>query len=83
MFIVNNIFIYFVSTLKDALLEQNVNAKVWPPETYLQHLAKDAKKGIAFSDLYDVLAIRVITEKTEDCYLALSTVHALLASNYQ
>ena len=38
---------------------------------------KMARKGSAFSEIYDVYAIRVIVENLRDCYAALGAVHSV------
>lgn len=38
---------------------------------------KMRRQGLAFEEIYDILAIRVITETIRDCYAALGTIHAL------
>lgn len=68
----------FVSTLKDALTEHQINAKVYGRPKHIYSIwLKMQKKDMQFSDLYDVLAIRIVTEETQDCYAVLSTVHNL------
>lgn len=38
---------------------------------------KMTKKGKGFSEIYDLIAVRIITETVKDCYSALGAVHSL------
>ncbi len=38
---------------------------------------KMTKKGKGFSEIYDLIAVRIITKSVKDCYSALGAVHAL------
>jgi len=38
---------------------------------------KMKKKGIDFSEVYDVRALRVLTQSIQDCYMAIGIVHGL------
>lgn len=38
---------------------------------------KMSKKGKGFSEIYDLIAVRIIVESVKDCYSALGAVHAL------
>lgn len=38
---------------------------------------KMAKKGKGFSEIYDLIAVRIITTSVKDCYSALGAVHSL------
>ena len=42
-----------------------------------QKIRKYAKQGRSFSEIYDLLALRVLVQRKEDCYNALGSVHAL------
>jgi GTP pyrophosphokinase len=47
-------------------------------ETHLQHLAQDAGKQLAFEQLMDIRAARVLVEhRVAECYAALGVVHSL------
>lgn len=68
----------FVAELR-ALLEQNgiKNAEVYGRPKHIYSIwRKMQRKHLPFSELYDVRAVRVIVDKIEDCYAALSIVHS-------
>ncbi len=44
-------------------------------ETHLQYLAQNAEKNLAFDELFDVRAVRIVAERLQDCYAALGIVH--------
>ena len=48
---------------------------LWPAEAYLQYLAQNAEKHLAFDELFDVRAVRIVAERLQDCYAALGIVH--------
>ena len=69
---------HFVGELK-SLLEQNgiKNSEVYGRPKHIYSIwRKMQRKHLPFSELYDVRAVRVIIDKIEDCYTALSIVHA-------
>ena len=68
----------FVRELRE-LLEQNgiKNAEVYGRPKHIYSIwRKMQRKHLPFSELYDVRAVRVIVDKIEDCYAALSIVHS-------
>lgn len=68
----------FVGELSN-LLEQNgiKNSEVYGRPKHIYSIwRKMQRKHLPFSELYDVRAVRVIVDKIEDCYAALSIVHA-------
>ena len=68
----------FVTNLS-SLLEQNGihGAEVYGRPKHIYSIwRKMQRKHLPFSELYDVRAVRVIVEKIEDCYAALSIVHS-------
>lgn len=38
-------------------------------------MAQNAEKSLAFDELFDVRAVRVVVERLQDCYAALGIVH--------
>ena len=68
----------FVTNLS-SMLEQNGihGAEVYGRPKHIYSIwRKMQRKHLPFSELYDVRAVRVIVEKIEDCYAALSIVHS-------
>ncbi|MDR2195143.1 MAG: bifunctional (p)ppGpp synthetase/guanosine-3',5'-bis(diphosphate) 3'-pyrophosphohydrolase [Gallionellaceae bacterium] len=67
-----------VEILRKALARAGVAAEVnGRPKHIYSIIAKMKRKQLAFSDLYDVRAVRILTENIEQCYAALSVVHEL------
>ena len=60
--------------LKDASIEADVSGRV-------KHIysiwRKMQKKGLQFSEIYDVRAVRILVPQVRDCYTALGIVHTL------
>jgi GTP pyrophosphokinase len=68
-----------VALLKEALEEAGVKAAVYGRTKHLysvyQKLQRYHVRGMRFSDIYDMTAMRVIVESVRDCYYALAVVH--------
>ena len=45
------------------------------PKSYSSIYGKMVKRGKAFEDIYDILAIRVVVNKVDECYLTLGVLH--------
>ncbi|MGY4676924.1 GTP diphosphokinase [Pasteurella sp. P03HT] len=66
----------FVAELNGYLRENIENAEVYGRPKHIYSIwRKMQKKHLAFSDLYDVRAVRIIVPKLQDCYSALGIVH--------
>ena len=67
--------------LKDALAAQGISAEVTGRVKNIhsihQKVQKYAAQGLSFSDIYDLLALRVLVDRPEDCYNVLGIVHRL------
>ncbi|MCQ9328986.1 RelA/SpoT family protein [Pelistega suis] len=71
--LVNN----FLDTLRKALEEQHIKADTAGRAKHIYSIYnKMRNKSLAFEDLYDLLAIRIIVNNERDCYTALSMVHS-------
>ena len=58
--------------LKESISEVEVYGR---PKHIYSIWRKMQKKNLAFGDLYDVRAVRIIVQKLQDCYAALGIVH--------
>ena len=64
--------------LRAALAQAGITAQVQGRAKHIYSIWKKMQgKQLAFADLYDVRALRVITEDVADCYAALGVVHSL------
>lgn len=68
----------FVIFLQKKLEESSIAAKVSGRPKHIYSIYKKMqKKALPFEDIYDVRAVRIITDSVADCYQALAIVHAL------
>lgn len=68
----------FADTLKKELENDGVRAKVYGRPKHLYSIwSKMRRKHVGLEDLYDLLAVRVVVERTVDCYTVLGLVHSL------
>ncbi|MDG2366791.1 MAG: bifunctional (p)ppGpp synthetase/guanosine-3',5'-bis(diphosphate) 3'-pyrophosphohydrolase [Candidatus Marinimicrobia bacterium] len=47
------------------------------PKSFSSIYGKMVKRGKAFEEIYDILALRMVVEKIEDCYLTLGIIHQI------
>ena len=75
-----------VQQLKQSLLKAGIQADVTGrPKHIYSIINKMKRKHLAFDELYDVRAVRILVEDVQSCYAALSLVHELwqpIASEY-
>ncbi len=73
----------FISEAVGRLKEELANVGIFNAEVYgrPKHIYsiwnKMRKKGVEFSEVYDIRALRVIVDELKDCYTALGLVHNL------
>jgi len=60
--------------LKDAKIKATVSGR---PKHYYSIYQKMIVRGREFTDIYDLVGIRVLVDSVRDCYAALGTIHAL------
>ncbi|MEL7291263.1 MAG: GTP diphosphokinase [Pseudomonadota bacterium] len=66
----------FVDDLTAEMKALGINAEVSGRPKHIYSIwRKMQKKGLAFDELFDVRAVRIIADKLQDCYAALGTVH--------
>src|SRR5690606_38334433 len=66
----------FVSGLRGALAAEDIQAEVYGRPKHIYSIwRKMQKKHVSFEQLYDIRAVRIITQSLKDCYGALGVVH--------
>ncbi|WP_285404038.1 bifunctional (p)ppGpp synthetase/guanosine-3',5'-bis(diphosphate) 3'-pyrophosphohydrolase [Luteibacter sp. ME-Dv--P-043b] len=67
-----------LATLRETLDTAGVRADLaGRPKHIFSIWKKMKKKGLEFSDLYDIRAVRILVDSVADCYAALGLVHSL------
>lgn len=67
-----------IKSLKDMLGRMGMNADVTGRAKHIYSIwRKMQRKGISFSEVYDVRAVRILVPEVRDCYAALGVVHSL------
>lgn len=67
-----------IRTLRDELEKVGIQAQIMGRPKHLYSIyQKMTKKGKGFSEIYDLIAVRVIVKSVKDCYSALGAVHTL------
>lgn len=65
------------NALEGAGIKAQVNGRVKHLYSIHEKVQKYASQGKSFDDIYDLLALRVLTDSTADCYHVLGVVHGL------
>ena len=72
----------YIKTITKVLNEELKTYKINPiiagrPKSFSSIYGKMVKRGKAFEEKYDILALRMVVEKIEDCYLTLGIIHQI------
>lgn len=68
----------FVVNLRKEMQKEGVRAEVYGRPKHIYSIwRKMQKKSLAFDELFDVRAVRIVADRLQDCYGALGTVHTL------
>ncbi len=68
----------FVNQLQQRLDEEQIRAKVYGRPKHIYSIWKKMRgKDLTFDELFDVRAVRIVTDRLQDCYGALGVVHTL------
>ncbi|MDR0806490.1 MAG: GTP diphosphokinase [Enterobacteriaceae bacterium] len=66
----------FVKTVREAMEQEGIKGEIYGRPKHIYSIwRKMQKKSLAFEELYDVRAVRVVVERLQDCYAALGIVH--------
>lgn len=67
-----------VETLKEKLLSVGIEAEILGRPKHLYSIYEKMRgQQKEFSEIYDVMAVRIIVDSIKDCYAALGTVHTI------
>ena len=67
-----------LATLRSKLAEEGIDAQIYGRPKHIYSIYKKMqRKQLSFEHIFDVSAVRIITEKMTDCYAALGLVHSL------
>ena len=67
-----------ISVLRGEMDKVGIQAQIMGRPKHLYSIyQKMAKKGKGFSEIYDLIAVRIIVKSVKDCYSALGAVHTL------
>jgi GTP pyrophosphokinase len=70
----------YADTVKEELKKHRIKADVSGRAKHLYSIwNKMLKKGKTFDDIYDIIALRIITENQNQCYASLGIVHSMWA----
>ncbi len=70
--------LHHVETLKQRIEEEGIKGEITGrPKHIYSIFRKMQRKGVPFQQVYDVRAVRVITDTVSDCYRILGIVHGL------
>ncbi|GIU43982.1 GTP diphosphokinase [Shewanella algidipiscicola] len=68
----------FVKQLQQRLDQDQIRAKVYGRPKHIYSIWKKMRgKDLTFDELFDVRAVRIVTDRLQDCYGALGVVHTL------
>ena len=66
----------FVQAVRAQMVVEKLDCEVYGrPKHIFSIWKKMQKKHLAFDQLYDIRAVRIVTERVQDCYAALGVVH--------
>ena len=63
-------------SLKEIMVEHNIPFKIKGRVKSVYSIYEKLMKGRKYSDIYDILALRIIVDRESDCYLAVGLIHA-------
>ncbi|RMH62033.1 MAG: bifunctional (p)ppGpp synthetase/guanosine-3',5'-bis(diphosphate) 3'-pyrophosphohydrolase [Calditrichaeota bacterium] len=72
----------YIKNISDPIIEEMKKNNIHPqisgrPKSFFSIYNKMKKRNRPFEEIYDLLAIRIIVEKVEECYYTLGIIHSL------
>ncbi|MBO7701011.1 MAG: bifunctional (p)ppGpp synthetase/guanosine-3',5'-bis(diphosphate) 3'-pyrophosphohydrolase [Eubacteriaceae bacterium] len=66
-----------IAVLREKLNEEHIECEIYGRPKHFYSIYKKMQTGKSFSDIYDLIAVRVIVDTVGDCYAVLGWVHTL------
>ena len=65
-----------LSDVSNLLTEHNIKHEIFGRSKSVYSIYKKMQKGKKFNDIYDILALRVLVDTEQECYLVLGLIHS-------
>ena len=65
-----------IEEISQLLNEHHIKFRIFGRSKHLYSIYKKLEKGKRFSEIYDLLALRILVETEQDCYQALGIIHS-------
>ena len=65
-----------INTVSDMLREHNIKFDIIGRSKSIYSIYKKMERGKKFSELYDLLAIRILVDTEQECYMVLGIIHS-------
>jgi len=72
----NELLLEMKQSISEILTENGINFKIKGRVKSVHSLYNKMDNGKRFSDIYDILALRVFVETVQDCYLTIGLIHS-------
>lgn len=72
----NDLLLEMKESISDILTENGINFKIKGRVKSVHSLYNKMDNGKRFSDIYDILALRVFVDTEQDCYLTIGLIHS-------
>ncbi len=66
-----------IGILREKLTSEGISCEIYGRPKHFYSIYKKMQSGKSFSDIYDLIAVRVIVDTVSDCYAVLGWVHTL------
>ncbi len=66
-----------IGILREKLDKEGISCEIYGRPKHFYSIYKKMQSGKSFSDIYDLIAVRVIVDTVSDCYAVLGWVHTL------